>query len=449
MTLVSEATARFHKLIESEPYIDLAWAHALQERIKSEKLDGRPVSPVLRPHLITQKDYAALVRASETLLSAIARVEKLALETPALLGRMQLLPAEKMLATVDPGYSTVGITALLDAAVHDGSLKITSFSAEAPAGVLYGDALADLYFEAPPVKQFRKKYKLQKLGGAKHLLNGMLKAYKEFGGKLKKPNIAIVEFRQQFSAASSDHALLAQFFASEGFPTEVVSPEQLEYRNNVLRRGDFTIDILYRRIKVQEFLVRFDLNHALVRAYKERAVCMVNSFRADIGSKKVIFDLLTDEKITAKFPIAERRAIKEFVPWTRLVQAVRTSHNGRMVDLPEFVLKHRNKLVLKPNDDSTDLHPVRGAEVDEAAWEKALRQAMRSPFVVQESVEPAHAVFPLMQYGSLIMKDMVVHLHPHAFLGKVHGASSWLSPAGSNGFSTLTGLAPTFLLEGK
>ena len=75
MTLVSEAIARYHKLIESEPYIDLAWAHALQERIKSEKLDGRPVSPVLRPHLITQKDYAALVRASETLLSAIARVD--------------------------------------------------------------------------------------------------------------------------------------------------------------------------------------------------------------------------------------------------------------------------------------------------------------------------------------------------------------------------------------
>src|SRR5678815_4812926 len=217
MSLVNEATARFHKLIESEPYIDLAWAHALQERIKSEKLDGRPVSPVLRPHLITQKDYASLVRASETLLSAIARVEKLALETPALLGRMQLLPAEKMLATVDPGYSTVGITALLDAAVHDGSIRITSFSAEAPAGVLYGDALSDLYYEAPPVKQFRKKYKLQKMGGAKHLLGGLLKTYKEFGGKQKKPNIAILEFKAPFAAASSDHALLAGFFAREGY----------------------------------------------------------------------------------------------------------------------------------------------------------------------------------------------------------------------------------------
>jgi len=449
MTLVSEAVARYHKLIESEPYIDLAWAHALQERIKSEKLDGRPVSPVLRPHLITQKDYAALVRASETLLSAIARVEKLALDTPALLARLQLLPAEKMLAAVDPGYSTIGITALLDAAIHDGSLRFTGFNAEAPAGVLYGDALSDLYYEAPPVKQFRKKYKLQKMGGAKHLLGGLLKAYKEFGGKQKKPNIAIVEFKAPFAAASSDHALLAGFFAQEGYPTEVVSPEQLEYRNNVLRKGDFNIDILYRRIKVQEFLVRFDLNHAMVRAYKEHAVCMVNSFRADIGSKRVIFDLLTDEKITGKFPAAEKRAIKEFVPWTRLVQAAKTTYNNRTVDLPEFVMKHRNKLVLKPNDDSTDLHPVRGADVDDAAWEKALRQAMRHPFVVQEAVEPTHAVFPLMQYGSLIMKDMVVHLHPHAFLGKVYGASSWLSVAGSSGFSTLTGLAPTFLLEGK
>ena len=80
----------------------------------------------------------------------------------------------------------------------------------------------------------------------------------------------------------------------------MVSPEQLEYRNNVLRHGDFTIDIVYRRIKLQEFLVRFDLKHPLVRAYKERAVCMVNSFRADIGSKSAIFDLLTDEAITGE-----------------------------------------------------------------------------------------------------------------------------------------------------
>ena len=448
MSLVNEAIARYHKLIESEPYIDLAWARTLEERIQSEKLDGRPVSPVLRPHFITKRDYAALAKAAETLLSAISRVEQMVLATPALMTRIQLLPAERMLAAVNPGYS-VEVSALLDTALHEGSMHFSGHTADVPAGALYGDALADLYFDAPPVKEFRKKHKLSKLGGTKQLLGSMLKAYKQFGGKQKKPTIAIVELRQPFQTTAGDHARLAEFCSREGYRTEILSPDQLEYRNGILRNGDFNIDILFRRVRLQEFLVRYDLNHAMIRAYKEGAICMVNNFRGELASKRVLFDLLTDVKLTAKFPAAERRAIQDYVPWTRLVEATKTTYKKHTVDLPDFVMKHRHKLVLKPNDDSSEQHPVWGAETDEAGWEKALRQAMRSPCVVQEVVESAHAVFPLLQYGSLMMKDMATHVHPHAFDRKVHGASCWLSVAGSTGFSTLTGLAPTFLLEGK
>jgi hypothetical protein len=450
MSLVAEAVARYHKLIESEPYIDLAWAHTLQERIKAEQLDGRPISPVLRPHFLTARDYTVLSKSAELLLSAIRRVATQAFLQPALLNRAHLLPAEKMLAAVDPGYSAFGVTELLDAAISDGALHVHGYQADVPAGVLYGDPLADLYFEAPPVKEFRKKYSLKKIGGVKHLLTSILKAYKETGGKNKKPNIAIVEFRPPFPAsAPSEYAKLAAFFTREGYPSEVVSPEQLEYRANILRHGDFVIDIIFRRFKLQEFLVRYDLNHALMRAYKERAVCVVNSFRAELGAKKVIFEMLTDEAATAKFPAAEKKAIRDFVPWTRLVQAAKSTYHGRGIDLPEFVLKHRAKLVIKPNDDSTGIHPVRGTDVDDAAWERALREAMRTPSVVQESRPQTHAVFPLIQFGSLMMKDMVVHAQPHAFLGKVQGASSWLSVAGTTGFSTLTGVAPTFVISGK
>jgi hypothetical protein len=450
MTQVGEAIARYHKLIESEPYIDLAWAKALQEKFKTEKLSGRPISPVLRPHFITNRQYAALVKAAESLFSAINRVEHLALANPALLARMQLLPAERMLAQVDPGYSFFSVTGLLDTALNNGSLRFVSHNADAPAGVVYGDLLADLFYDAPPVREFRKKYKLSKVGGTKYLLSALLKAYKDFGGKLKKPRIAIVEFRQPFqSAEASEYTLLAEMFAREGCPTEIASPDQLEYRNGVLRKGEFAIDMVYRRVRLQEFLVRFDLSHPLVRAYKDRAVCMVNSFRSELGRKKAVFDLLTDDAVTQGFPAVEKRAIKDFIPWTRMVQAAKTTYRGHTVDLPEFVMKHRTKLVLKPNDDSAELNSFRGAETDDLGWEKALRQAMRVPYVVQEVAEPARAVFPLMQYGSLMMKDMQIDVHPHSFLGKVHGCSSWLSVAGSSGFSTLTGLAPTFLLEGK
>jgi len=450
MTQVSEAIARYHKLIESEPYIDLGWAQEVQQRLKAEKLSGRPISPVLRPHFITNRQYAALSKAAESLLSAIDRVQKIVLDSPALLQRVQLLPAERMLAAVDPGYSYTSVTDLLDANLNDGSLSFVDHAADAPSGVVFGETLADIFYDAPPVKEFRKKYKLSKLGGAKYLLSALLKAYKNFGGKQKKPHIAIVEFRAPSQSAElSEYAPLAALFAREGVPTEIVSPEHLEYRNGILRRGDFGIDLVYRRVKLQEFLVRFDLSHPLMRAYKDRAVCMVNSFRSELGAKKAIFDLLTDDSVVKNFPAVERRAIKEYVPWTRLVQAAKTTYKGHTVDLPEFVMKHRTKLVLKPNDSSGEAHAVRGASTDELGWEKALRQAMRTPYVVQEMAEPARAVFPLLQYGSLLMKEMQVDVHPHSFLGKVHGCSSWLSVAGSTSFSTLSGLAPTFLLEVK
>lgn len=449
MTQVGEAIARYHKLIESGPYIDLGWARALQDQLKAARLSGRAISPVLRPHFLSSREYAALSRSSEAIVSAIARMEQQALATPSILARLQLLPAERMLAQVDPGYSHVSVGGQLDAVVHDGSLKFSNHHADAPPGVLYGDTLADIYYEAAPVKEFRRKYKLKKLGGTKYLLHALLKSYKDFGGKQKKPRIAIVELKQPFSGGAGEYTLLAEYFSKEGFPAEVVSPEQLEYRNNVLRHGEFTIDILYRRIRLHEFLIRFDLSHPMVRAYKERSVCMVNSFRAEVSAKRAIFDLLTDDALTQKFPAAERKAIKEHIPWTRLVQAVKTTHNGHIVDLPDFVMKHRAKLILKPNDDAAGQHFFRGSETDDLGWEKALRQAMRTPYVVQEVVEPAKLVFPLMQYGSLMMKEMQVDVHPHSFYGAVQGCSSWLSVAGSQSFSTLTGLAPTFLLEGK
>ena len=67
-------------------------------------------------------------------------------------------------------------------------------------------------------------------------------------------------------------------------------------------------------MRLQEFLVRFDLNHALVRAYKEHAVCMINGFREEVGSKRGLFDVLTDDAAIGSFPAAERKAIKEFLP---------------------------------------------------------------------------------------------------------------------------------------
>ena len=310
MALLDEAIARYHKLLDTDKYKDLGWAEALQEQMSAQNLTGggNQILPVLRPHFITRRHYLSLVKASEFLLSAIDRVKKIALSTPSLLARMELLPAEKMLASVDPGYPFSAVTSLLDTQTSNGSLYFMQFNVATPAGAASSEALAELFYNCPLVKEFRKRYKLGKVGGMKHLLHALLQAYKTFGKK-RYPRIAILEFRQPFQTTTSGELeLLAEYFRKAGYPTEVVSPDQLEYRAGKLRAGDFEIDLVYRRLTVQEFLVRFDLTHPFVRAYKDGAVCVVNSFRAELAYKKAIFDLLTDEAITAKFPAAERKA---------------------------------------------------------------------------------------------------------------------------------------------
>lgn len=444
---LGDAVARYHKILESEPYRNLDWAAELHAQMASQGLtvSGRPVSPFLRPHFLTRRQYDHLVKATESLTAAIERVKRMALADPGLQSRINLLPAERMLAQVDPGYSTLAVTSLLDTHIHNGSMQFYEYNAESPSGVAYSELLANLIYDSGPVKAFRRKHRLTKIGGSKHFLQALLKAYKEFGGK-KKPNIAIVELKQPFPTAdTAEFALLVRQFHELGYGAEVVSPDAMEYRNGVLRAGAFEIDLAYRRIPLNEFLMRYDLSHPLVRAYRDRAVCVVNSFRAELSRKKALFDLLTDESLTSRFPAAERKAIREYLPWTRVVADTTTTYGDRQVNLSEFILRNREKLVLKPNDGSADAPAYRGWETDDSGWEKALKQAVRRPYVVQERIEDTPVPFPVYNWGQLEYRDMHVDVTPHVFLGKVHGCSSHLTAAG--GFSSAAGLAPTFILE--
>jgi len=450
MSQLDEAIARYHKILENDPDRTRAWATELQAQMGAEHLSfgGRLICPFLRPHFITRRQYDSLVKTGEILISAVDRMQQMVLQDPALLSQLELLPAEKMLAAIDPGYKTLEVISRLDSHLTNGSLRLVQYNADSPTGVAWADSLSELFYNAQPVKEFRRKHPLSKVGGKKHLLSALLATYRQFGGR-GKPKIAILEFRPSFATTTSEFEIFRDFFRKEGCEAEIVSPDQLEFKNGVLRRGNYDINLVYRRVSVQEFLQRFDLSHPLVQAYRARAVCMVNSFRSELAHKKAMFALLTDEALTAKFPAAERKAIAEHVPWTRVVAATKTTYHGKKVDLQEFILKRRERLVLKPNDDYTGQGSFFGWEMNDASWERAFRQALHTPYVVQEKVEPARSVFPVRSDAGFEFREMRVDVYPQAYIGRILSCSSWLSWGTTAGFSTSAGLAPTFILEGS
>jgi len=448
--LVDDAIVRYHKILESQPHANLEWTDALTERMRAHGMivGTRLASPFLRPHFVSKKQYEQMSKAGEALLSAIERIESMALATPQLMQRMELLPAERMLASIDPGYSFLHVASLLNTNLNNGSMHFRNFQASSATGLAYGEVLADMFYEAPPVKEFRKKHGLTKFGGTKYLLSAILKAYKAYGGK-KQPNIAVLEFKQPFQTIDgAEYMVLVELFRKHGYQAELVNPEQLDYRNGALSKGDYKIDLLYRASSLQEFLLRFDLSHPLVKAYKDGKVCMVNSFRAELAQKRAMFSLLTDEQLTAKFPIAERKAIQNHIPWTRIVTAAKTQKGGQTIDLPEFISLNKDTLMLVPNDSTGALPIFNGSQTLQPAWDRALKQALRERYVVQESNESVTARFPVLFHGSVEMRDMHIDVHPHMFLGEVKSCTAHLSAA-NGAFSTMEGITPTFLLDGK
>jgi hypothetical protein len=302
------------------------------------------------------------------------------------------------------------------------------------------------------VKEFKRgRYKLSKLGGPKALQQAIQAAYRQFGGK-NKPAIAIVELGQESGAStsgggpSSEGLLLAESLNQLAGNARLIPPELLEYSDGKLRSGDFQIDLVFRRVSTREILTRWDLSHPLLRAYRDGAVCVVNSFRSEFAQRRALFDLLTDEAVTAHLPAADRKLIRSSVSWTRIVSARKTSHGDKQIDLPEFILTQRERLALLPNEDSSDQRIYIGSEMTDSAWDRALKLALRSPYVVQERALSARESFPVFQYGELKMKEAEVTVHPHVLNGEMSGASAVLQTYLAGSAAHLA-VAPVLLLE--
>ena len=54
--------------------------------------------------------------------------------------------------------------------------------------------------------------------------------------------------------------IIKEHFESRGHKTGIISPEELEYDGQILRAGDFEIDIFYKRVLIHEYLDKFDEN---------------------------------------------------------------------------------------------------------------------------------------------------------------------------------------------
>src|SRR5688572_31676858 len=113
--MLHKAVEFYHRLLDEDDLAETS-RRMLDEGLESAKLifGGRRLSPYLRPHFVTEEDFARVTRICETVWSAIQKAKDAAVEDPALLDELGLTETEGELVGIGPGYRAVSRTARLD-----------------------------------------------------------------------------------------------------------------------------------------------------------------------------------------------------------------------------------------------------------------------------------------------------------------------------------------------
>ncbi len=440
--------AEYHALLAADEGLTAEFFARLKEMMTARRLlyGGRAIGVSLRPHFITRAQYDALAHASRTLAGAFERVAAALLAEPARMDEIGLTEREHRLALADPGYTHTAMTTRLDAFVCGSEVKFVEYNAENPSSLTDQAGLNEVLFEVPAMRATDERYRLRQFDPAERLLAALFETFREWGGR-GAPHVAILDWASLPTA--DEFVLLRDYFAGRGVPTVVCTPEELEYTNGKLRCGDFPIDLVYKRVIINEFLARADDSHPLIRAYLNKDVCLVNSFRCKMLHKKAAFELLTDERCAGWFTPAEREVIRRTVPWTRRVAERKTCYKGREIDLIEHVRRNRQAFVLKPNDDYGGRGVSFGERASESEWEASLASALAGDYVVQEKIELRTEMFPIFDERAWSLQPMYVDTNPFLFRGHVEGAMVRLSDSPVVNVTSGGGETGFFVIEGE
>jgi hypothetical protein len=447
--MTSRAVNDYNTLIERDPRLLEESRAYLIERFGDVRLifGGRTLAPYLRPHFVTRAEWQRIVRACETIWGAVEKVGQTAPKDKLMFDQLGLTDAERELVAIDPGYPNTSVTSRLDSFLTGDSYQFVELNAECPAGIAYQDVAAEIFLELPVMREFRRSHEVTAMYCRRHLLDSLLKIYSAVRPQADAPNIAIVDYRGL--PTQREFELFKEFFESRGFATTIADPRDLELKQGKLYHQDFRIDLVYRRVLTTELLEKIDECRALVDSYRARAAVFVNSFRTKYVHKKMLFGILTDERHEHYFSEVEREAIRAHVPWTRRVEDARTTYQGRQIDLLDFVRENRNRLVLKPNDDYGGHGIHIGWEEDERDWDRAIEEALKGDYLVQERVATGREVFPYVneKEGGVEMLEQLVDLDPLLFFGKVEGAFTRLSSSSLANVTSGAGMVPTMIVD--
>ena len=445
---IKPAIDHYHELILkdiSAAEEQLQQLYALQTEHRTT-FGGRPLSHSLRPAFVSEEQYTKMQDVVYLIRQAILQIAASFFNDREHLQDLGLTEFELEMASIPTNVIRFSATARMDAFMTENSFKFVEVNGESPAGAGYSHHLAEVYRQLPVFQKFVKTHPIRFVSPLEHLLAGLLRSYhEEFDGRVEKPSFAIVDHLDV--PTFNEFVLIKEYMERFGFSCEISHPKDLEIKDGWIYANGRKIDILYRRLLMNEFHDIIDDCGAYLEGYKSQKTCYLNSFRSKLVHKKSIFAYLTDSRYTRILNTLQLQAIREHIPWTRVLRAQETNHQGRVVDLIEHIRAHREHFVLKPNDEYGGKGVVLGFESSQSEWEAGIQSAIDQDYVVQEVVDIHREDFLMKTDQGWNKLPTVVDLDPYLNGPLMGGCLTRTSTSNLANVTAGGGTLPTFILR--
>jgi len=444
----NQAVEQWHKLLRSKLRSSPKFTENFYAQLRAAKLTfgNRVHCPFLRPFFLSPEDEQRVRVVAETMAELAERVSDAAMKDAALLAQFHLRDEELRLVRMGKIAGPASTASRLDAFLLPDSLKFAEYNGESPAGAGYTETLAEIFLKLPLVADFDKSFQIHSYPLSAKLLDALVTSYLDWGGTTKRPQMLITDWREV--PTWTEFEILKERFEKLGVPVELADPRELQFDGKELTANGKKMDLVYRRVLMNDIVARAGECQALVAAVAADAVCVANHFRCKIPHVKAFFAVLTDERNDALFSFGERELIRKHVPWTRVVADVRTALHGETIELLAFLRSARENLVLKPSDEYGGTGVKLGWESSEADWDATIAAAVTATpgcWVVQERIPVRREVFPWIQAnGEVEFRDMLVDFAPYLFRGKMSGFLTRLSATGLANVTSGGGQIPAF-----
>ncbi len=449
MNPLHDAIGAYHALIEhdlSAAEDQLAMLVGLQHE-RHVLFGDRHMANSLRPTLMTEATYNAVQDTVYLIRQAILNIAATSFSDVAVLkNELGMEDWEIELAAIPTNVIRLSALARMDSFMTKSSFKFVELNAESPAGIAYLHELGKIYRSLPLFQAFERRHPIRYVSPLEHTVAALNFIYHEqFDGKEEHPSIAIVD--RLDVPTIHEFNLLKAYLERMGHPCEVVDPRALECRDGWVYANGRRIDILYRRLLMNEYYAMRDECTAFLEGYLAQKTCYLNSFRTKLVHKKAIFALLTDERYAGRLPFEQQEAIRNHIPWTRLLRDERTTFRGLQIDLLEFVRNNRAYFVIKPNDEYGGKGVTLGFSASQSEWDDAIEQRAYYQLVVQEAVDIHREPFLMNTDAGWSYVPTIIDLDPYLNGPLMGGCLTRTSASNLANVTAGGGSLPLFILR--